>query len=63
MKEKELKKIAKQIAICQNTIDNSNDSSKITEAQNEIYRLTTKIKSFQDLMLLDELVLDCLTKT
>lgn len=63
MKEKELKKIAKQIAICQNTIDNSNDSTKITEAQNEIYRLTTKIKSFQDLMLLDELVLDCLTKT
>lgn len=63
MKEKELKKIAKQIAICQNTIDNSNDSTKITEAQNEIYKLTTKIKSFQDLMLLDELVLDCLTKT
>lgn len=63
MKEKELRNIAKQIAMHQNTINNSTDSQKIVNAQNEICKLTTKIKSFNDLMLLDEFVLDFLSKT
>lgn len=62
MKKKELKNLAKKIADCEYIIQNSKDEYEVTQAQNEIMRLSGAVHSFEDLDLIDTLVQELLAK-
>lgn len=62
MKKKELKNLAKKIADCEYTIQNSNDDNEIEKAQNEIMRLSGMVHSFEDLDIIDTMVQELLAK-
>ena len=56
MNKKELKNLAKKIAKCEKIIQTTDDAKERHDAENEIMRLTSSVKSFDDLMTLDELI-------
>lgn len=60
MKLKELKNLAKKIAQQEKAYQNATNTEERMKAEEEIMRLTSKVDSFDDLMLLDELIQDLL---
>ena len=62
MKKKELKNLAKKIAEAEYIIQNSDDSKAVAKAQNIIIELSGKAMSLEDMMIIDELVQDILSK-
>ena len=60
MNKKELKNLAKKIAKYEKIIQTTEDAKERRNAENEIMKLTSSVKSFDDLMTLDELIQDIL---
>ena len=60
MNKKELKNLAKKIAKYEKIIQTTEDVKERRNAENEIMKLTSSVKSFDDLMTLDELIQDIL---
>jgi hypothetical protein len=56
MKKKELKSLAVQIARAERTLQTSSDTQEIANAQSEILRLSKRVTSLEDLMLIDDLI-------
>ena len=56
MKKKELKNLAEKIAKQEVIIQTSKDSAEIQAAQNEIMRLSSRVRDFQDIDTLDEMI-------
>lgn len=56
MKKKELKNLAVQIARAERTLQTSSDAQEIANAQSEILRLSKRVTSLEDLMLIDDLI-------
>lgn len=54
--------LAIKIAKYEKIIHNEKDQSKIRAAENAIIELTAKVNSFEDLIIIDEMVLDILEK-
>lgn len=62
MKKKELKNLAKQIVECEKIISSSDDKQVIHQAEDKIMKLTNKVTDFNDMILLDDLLLELLEK-
>lgn len=62
MKEKELRNLAKKIAKQETIIQTSSDEEEVNRAATEIIFLTGKVRSFEDLDLLDEMIQEILQK-
>ena len=56
MKKKELKNLAAQFARAERTLQTSSNEQEIANAQSEILRLSQRVTSLEDLMLLDDLI-------
>lgn len=56
MKKKELKKLAAQIAQAEVNLRESSDPEKQRELKNQIIKLSSRITSLEDIMILDELI-------
>ena len=61
MKKKELKNLAEKIAKQEYVIQTTNDDDEIQAAQNEIMRLTSRVRDFQDLDVIDEMIQEILS--
>ena len=59
---RELKKMAKEIAACEEVIRSTQDFEEKQKAENKIMRLTENIYSLEDMAELDEMILDMLKK-
>lgn len=62
MKKKELKHIAEKIAKAEFIIQNSDDKKAITRAQNDILTLSSSIDNLNDIIAIDEMVQEILSK-
>lgn len=62
MKRKEIQNLAKKIAKCEQIIQTSTDEGEISRAENEIMKISSSVKSLEDMMAIDELVIDLLEK-
>lgn len=62
MRNKELKNLAQKIAKCEMIIQEGEDEGEILQAQEEIMKLSSHIKSFEDIVIIDEMVQDILKK-
>ncbi len=62
MKKKELKNLAQKIADYEYILETSDNQDAINNAQKSIMQLTSKVKDFQDLDTLDEMIQDILKK-
>ena len=62
MKMKELKNLAKKIAKCEQTIQNSEDKEAVRRAEEEVMKLSGSVKSLEDIMIIDELVQELLSE-
>lgn len=62
MKRKEIQNLAKKIAKCEQIIQTSTDKDEISKAENEIMKISSSVKSLEDMMAIDELVIDLLEK-
>jgi hypothetical protein len=63
MNKKQLKKLAKQIADLEVTIQTSDDGYAVNEAKDKMVRLTeTADLEFEDMMVLDEMVQNLLNE-
>ena len=62
MKTKELKNLAKKIAKYERIVQDSNNAKEVREAQEEIMKLSGQVHSFEDIVLIDELVQEILSE-
>lgn len=62
MKQKELKNIAIKIAKNEFIIQTSKDKEEVEKAQDEILKLSHRVSSLEDMMILDDLIQDLMTK-
>ena len=62
MKKKELKELAKKLAKCEYIVQTSTDKREIMIAQDEILNLSSRVDSFEDFAILDDMVLEHLEK-
>ena len=62
MKQKELKNLAKKIALIEKKLSIASDKKEQRELQNAIITLSNKIDNMEELFLLDELIQDFLEK-
>ena len=60
MKQKELKNLAKKIAKHEKIIQTTQDPAERKRAENEIIKLSSSVHSFEDMVILDELIQDIL---
>ena len=63
MKKSEIKKIAEQIFRAERTIQESSDASEVVNAKSLIMRLSERVESLEDLLLLDDLIQEKLKKS
>lgn len=63
MKQKELKNLAKKIAMAEQVIETSDNEEEIQQAKECIMKLTRKVTSIEDYGLLDELILSYMSKS
>lgn len=61
MKKKELKNLATKIAKLERIIQANEDSKKVSQAQDEILKLSQSVHSLDDMILIDELVMEMLS--
>lgn len=62
MKQKEIKNLAKKLAKYELVLQTSQDKDSVTEAQEEIMRLSGSVKNLDDMILVDEMVQEILSK-
>ena len=62
MKQKEIKNLAKKIAEQERIIQNTDSIDERRKAEREIVRLSSGIKSMEDIVALDEAIQDLLEK-
>lgn len=62
MKKKELKRIAEKLAKAEYIIQTSDDSKAIKRAQQEIIELSGNVHDLEDMVVVDELVQELLSK-
>ena len=62
MKQKELKNIAIKIAKNEFIIQTSKDKEEVEKAQDEILKLSHRVSSLEDMMMLDDLIQELMTK-
>ena len=62
MKQKEIKNLAKKIAQQEMILQTSTDSHTKARAEQEIMRLSSCVKSIEDMVALDEAIQDILAK-
>ena len=60
MKKKEIKNLANKIAKFERIIQTSNDKEAIKQAEEEIMKVSSSVKSLEDMMAIDEMVLELL---
>lgn len=60
MKKKEIKNLATKIAKWEKIIQTSNDKEAIKQAEDEIMKVSSSVKSLEDMMAIDEMVLELL---
>ena len=60
MKQKELKNLAKKIAKYEKIIQETQDSAERRNAENEIMKISSSVRSVEDMLALDELIQDIL---
>ena len=63
MTKKEIKKIAKELARLEKILKETTDSEVRYKAEQEIITLTNKIEDFEDMVIIDELVMEYLETT
>jgi selenophosphate synthetase-related protein len=62
MKKKELKNLAAKIAKYEKIIQTSDDKQAVRQAETEIMKLSSCVKSLEDMVAIDELVMELLEK-
>jgi hypothetical protein len=62
MKQKELKNLAKKIAELEIRMNNATDDDEIQLITNEMIGLSSRVRSFEELDILDEMVQEILEK-
>lgn len=62
MKKKELRNLATKIAKLEKIIQSSDDKDEISKAENEIIKVSSSVKSLEDMMAIDEIVMELLAK-
>lgn len=62
MKKKEIKNLANKIAKFERIIQTSNDKEAIKQAEEEIMKVSSSVKSLEDMMAIDEMVLELLNE-
>lgn len=62
MKKKEIKNLAQKIAKYERIIQTSDDKKAIAQAEDEIMKVSSSVRSLEDMMAIDELVLELLNK-
>jgi len=60
MKRKEIKQLAEKIAKYERIMQASQDEKEIKDAQRKIAELSSHVKSIEDIMAIDEMVMDLL---
>lgn len=60
MKKKEIKNFATKIAKLERIIRANEDPKKVSQAQDEILKLSQSVHSLEDMVLIDELVMEML---
>lgn len=63
MKKKELKNIATKIAAAEKILCESADPMVKREAEQEIFRLSGKVTSLEDMVIIDDMVQEILSKS
>ena len=56
MTKKELKNLAKKIAVAEKSLGNAQDEEKQSYWKNQIMKLTSQVSDMEDLWILDELI-------
>lgn len=62
MKRKELKNLAEKIAKLELIIQSSNNKEEIEKAQEGILKLAHRVSSLEDMIILDDLIQELITK-
>ena len=62
MKRKEIKNLAEKIAKFERIIQTSSDKKEIARAEQEIMKLSSCVKSLDDMVAVDELLMEILEK-
>lgn len=62
MKKKDLNDLAKKIAAAEKIIQTSDNKNEISKAEDQIMKLSCRVKSLTDMTIIDELVQDILSK-
>lgn len=62
MKKKELKNFATKIAKLERIIQANEDPKKVSQAQEEIMKLSQSVHSLEDMVLIDEMVMEMLSE-
>lgn len=62
MKKKELRNLAIKMAKLEKIIQSSDDKDEISKAENEIIKVSSSVKSLEDMVAIDEIVLELLAK-
>lgn len=62
MKKKEIKNLANKIAKFERIIQTSDDKEAIKQAEEEIMKVSSSVKSLEDMMAIDEMVLELLNE-
>lgn len=62
MKKKELKNLAKRLAEAELTLHITDDQEKIKKAKEEMFKIGYQLSSYEDMMYVDELVQEILSK-
>lgn len=62
MKKKELRNLAEKIAKLEKIIQSSDNQEEISKAENDIIKVSSSVKSLEDMMAIDEIVMELLEK-
>ena len=61
MKRKEIQNLARKIALAEQIIQTSTDPVEIAQAKDEIIKLSSSVRSMEDMMAIDEAVQEILS--
>ena len=62
MKEKEIRNLATKIGKCEIALQNASDSAEKARLEQEIVKLSSMVKNFEDMVAVDEAVQDYIQK-
>lgn len=60
MKRKEVRNLAQKIAKLEKIIQSSDDKEEVSRAEEEIMKVSSSVKSLEDMMAIDEIVMELL---